>query len=329
MRVRILRSVSVVAVCCVWAAAVQAQTVLNLTLAHNASKGTSRAEAIGSFADAVKKRSGGRILIDVNPGAVIQEDRDVLLDMRSGRLDMSSFPQGRLAGAVPEVDALGLPFAFMSAKKVWDILEGPIGEELGEKIESNGMIVLAWMTNGARHITNSKKPITRPEDLRGLRIRTTGDKATIDMMVALGAQVVPIGYSYLDDALRIRYVDGQENSLSVIHLRKMHDVQKFIAVTNHNYSFSPLLISRVTWTRLSSDDRKMVRAAAQEAALLQRKLFDESEERILDEYRKMASITVTTPDATLFRAAVEKVWDSWELKPFGSFVRKLRAASIR
>lgn len=327
MNVRRFQYVSMLALCCVWLTSALAQTPLTLTLAHNASGGTPRAEAIARFADTVKDKSGGRLVIEANPGGAIQENRDVLLDLRTGKLDMSSYPQGRLASAVPEVDALTLPYAFLTAQKAWDVLDGAIGQELGAKIESQGMIVLAWMNNGARHFTSSKKPIRSPEDLRGLRIRTTGDKATIDMMAVLGAQVVPIGYSYLKDAVKTGYVDAQENSLNVMYLRKVHEEQKFITITRHNYTFSPLLISRTSWGRLSPGDREMVRAAARDAAVLQRKIFEDADNKILEEYRNMASITLTTPDPAPFRAAVAKVWDNWELKPFGAFVRKLRLAS--
>lgn len=304
-----------------------AQGQIRLALAHNASDKTPRAHATDEFARLVADRSGGRIVVDLNPGGKIDESLDVLLDLRTGKLDMSIYPHGTLASAVPEVDALGLPYAFPEPKKIWNMLEGPLGNDLAERIEIHGLIVLAWMSNGGRHFTNSKRPILKPEDMRGLRIRTTADKPIMDMMAALGGQAVPVSYGSLNDAIRIGYVDGQENSLNVIWQRKMHETQRFVAITNHRYSFAPVLISRAAWDRLSSADRKMVRGAAQEAAVLQRRLYDEAEERILEDYRKMPSVMISTPDTKPFRVATQKVWEAWELKPFGAFVKKLRAAS--
>lgn len=328
MRAYLFRCVLVLAACITCGApTVLAQGQIRLALAHNASAKTPRAEATVEFARFVGDRSGGRIIVDVNPGGKIEENLDVLFDLRTGKLDMSIYPHGTLASAVPEVDALGLPYAFPEPKNIWSMLEGPLGQELAERIEAHGLIVLAWMGNGGRHFTNSKRPILKPEDMRGLRIRTTADKSIMDMMAALGVQPVPVSYGSLNDAIRIGYVNGQENSLNVIWQRKLHETQRFIAITNHRYSFAPVLVSRAAWDRLSSGDRKMIRAAAQEAAVLQRKLYDEAEERILEDYRKMHAVTISTPDSTPFRVATRKVWEAWELKPFGAFVKKLRAAS--
>lgn len=325
---RLLYSAALFACILLWASSVTALEPLRLKLAHNAGAGTPRDHATAKLAGFVAERSSGRVVIDLNPGGAIRENLDVLLDLRTGRLDMSIYPHGTLASAVPEVDALGLPYAFTSSQQVWQILDGPLGHELGAKIEAHGMILLAWMTNGGRHITNGKRPIHKPEDMRGLRIRTTADKPIMDMMAALGAQVVPVGYDHLNNAMKIGYVDGQENSLSVIQRQKLDGNQKYIAITNHRYSFSPVLVSRAAWDKLSSEDQKMLRVAVQEAAVLQRRLYDEDENRILEAYRKTPSVVVTTPAPEPFRASVQKVWDSWQLKPFGAFVRKLRAASL-
>lgn len=303
-----------------------AQTA-KLALSHNAEAGTPRAVAALKFAELVSAKSGGRLAIDVNPGGKVGENLEMLTSLRAGTLDMSINFHGTLATVVPEVAAFSLPYAFSSPKKVWEILDGTVGQDLAEKIESQGLVVLTWMDGGSYHISNSKRPIMKSDDLRGLRIRTTSDKAMMDAMSAWGAQPTPISFNDLYDAVRGGYVDGQENSLVNFKQKKLHEVQKHLALTYHSYGLAPFLMSRPAWNKLSSDDRKAIKEAAQEAGVLQRKLSAEVEEKILDEYKKAGAIQITTPDPAPFKAATQKVWDSWELKPFGAFVKKLRAAS--
>lgn len=304
-----------------------AQTPVKLTLQHNAATGTPRADAALKFAELVKAKSGGRLNVEINPGGKLGENQEMLTDLRSGTLDMSINTHGTLASVVPEVAAFGLPYAFPSPAKVWEILDGDIGQELAKKTEAQGMVTLGWMDNGSRHISNNKRPISRPEDMRGMKIRTTSDKVMMDTITALGGIPIPINFSDLYDAMRIGYVDGQENPLTNFKQKKMHEVQKHLAITYHSYGLAPFLMSNQTWAKLSADDRKAIQAAAQEAVVLQRKLSDEVDDKILEEYKKNPAVAITTPDPTPFKAATRKVWESWELKPFGAFVKKLRAAS--
>lgn len=304
-----------------------AQAAMKLVLEHNAAAGTPRADAALKFAELVKAKSNGDITIEVNPGGKLGENMAMLSELRAGKLDMSINTHGTLASVVPEVAAFGLPFAFSSSAKVWEILDGPIGQDLGRKIEKEGMIVLGWMENGARHFTNNKRPIVKPEDLRGLKIRTSSDKAMMDMVMALGATPVPVSFSDLYEAVKVGYVDGQENPLTNIKQKKLHEVQKYITITNHSYGLAPFLMSRSAWDKLPSSDRKVIQAAAQEAVALQRKLSDEIDDKLLEEYKKMPAVQVNVVDPTPFKVATKKVWDTWELKPFGAFVKKLRTTT--
>ena len=304
-----------------------AQSPAKLTLSHNAEAGTPRALAAQKFAELVNAKSGGKLAVDVNPGGKVGENLEMLTSLRADKLDMSINFHGTLATVVPEVAAFSLPYAFSSPKAVWEILDGPVGQDLAEKIENQGLVALSWMDGGSYHISNSKRPIVKPDDLRGLRIRTTSDKAMMDTMSAWGAQPTPISFNDLYDAVKGGYVDGQENSLVNFKQKKLHEVQKHLALTYHSYGLAPFLMSKATWNKLSSDERKAVKEAAQEASVLQRKLSAEVEEKILDEYKKGGTLQISTPNTAPFKAATQKIWDSWELKGFGAFVKKLRNAS--
>ena len=305
--------------------AAQAQT--RLTLGHGAAPGNPRSEAALKFAELVKTRSGGKFTVDIGGPAQHGDEVAMLSSLATGKLDMSINSQGPSGLLVPEISALGLPYAFSSSAKALEALDGAIGEELAKKFEAKGMVLVAWMDNGIRQISNNKRPINKPQDVRGLRLRTTADKSTMDLVRSLEGTPVPINFGDLYVALQQGFVDGQENPLANIHSAKLHDVQKFISITNHKFEATPFFVSLTTWQRLSEEERSLLKDAAREAAALQRRLMAESDNRLLDEYKKMSSVQINNADIAAFKAATQKVWDSWELKPFGEFVRKLRAAS--
>ena len=309
------------------APSVLAETPIKLVLAHAVAPENPRAIAALKFADLVKEKSNGRITVQVAGASQLGDDLTMLSALRTGTLDMSINSQGPISSVLPELSALGLPYLFSSQAKAWELLDGPVGQELGKKLEPKNLILLAWMDNGIRQVSNNKRPITQPDDLKGIKLRTPADPATVDMFQAMGASTQQINFSELYMALQQGVVDGQENPLANIHAGKLHEVQKFISITNHKYEATPFVMSGITWGRLSSDDRALIKAAAQESTVLQRNLMAAADERLIVEYKKNPALQINYPDQALFKAATQKVWDSWEKKPFGDFVKNLRAAS--
>ena len=306
---------------------VLAQTPIKLVLAHAVAPENPRAIAALKFADLVKEKSGGRIAVQVAGAAQLGDDLTMLSALRTGTLDMSINSQGPIASVLPELSALGLPYLFSTQAKAWELLDGPVGQALAKKLEPKNLILLAWMDNGIRQISNNKRPITKPDDLKGVKLRTPADPSTVDMFQAMGASTQQINFSELYIALQQGVVDGQENPLANIHAGKLHEVQKFISITNHKYESTPFVMSGITWGRLSADDRKLIKEAAQEATVMQRNLMAAADEKLLAEYQKMPSLQVNIADQGPFKAATQIVWDNWEKKPFGDFVKTLRAAS--
>ena len=304
-----------------------AQSPVKLVLAHAVAPTNPRAIAALKFADLVKEKSGGRVTVQVAGGSQLGDDLTMLAALRTGTLDMSMNSQGPVSTVLPELSALGLPYVFSSQQKAWELLDGPIGDELGKKLESKNLVLLSWMDNGIRQITNNKRPITTPDDLKGVKLRTPADPSTVDMFQAMGASTQQINFSELYIALQTGVVDGQENPLANIHAGKLHEVQKFFSITNHKYESTPFIMSKITWSRLTEADQKLIKEAAKEATTLQRNLMAEADEKLMAEYKKMPSVQINFPDQAQFKAATQKVWDAWEQKPFGEFVKKLRAAS--
>ena len=303
----------------------QAQAV-KLTLGHGAAPGNPRHEASVKFADVVKAKSGGRIEVQVAPSAQLGDDAAMVTALRTGALDMSANSQGAVANAVPEYAAFGMPFMFSSAGQAFKVLDGPLGKELAEKSAEKGMVVLGYWDNGIRHMTNSRRPIAGVQDMKGLKMRTPPDTVLVDIMQALGAEAQQIKFAELYVALQQGVVDGQENPLMNIHASKLYEVQKNLALTGHQFQMTPLLMSKRSWDRLSEGDRKILIEAAGEATTLQRRLSQESDDKLLADL-KAKGVQVTNVDQAVFQKATASVTEKWLAGPIGPFVKKVLAAA--
>jgi tripartite ATP-independent transporter DctP family solute receptor len=299
---------------------------VKLTLGHGAAPGNPRHEAAVKMAEVVKAKSNGRIEIQVAPSAQLGDDAAMVTALRTGALDISANSQGAVANAVPEYAAFGMPFMFSSLEQVWKMLDGPLGKELADKTAEKGMVVLGYWDNGIRHMSNSKRPISKPEDLKGLKMRTPPDAVTVDIMQALGAEAQQIRFAELYVALQQGVVDGQENPLMNIHASKLYEVNKFISLTGHKYEMTPLLMSKRTWDRLSAGDRTILMEAAAEATQLQRRLSKESDDKLIADL-KARGVQINTVDKTPFAKATANVDDKWMATPIGPYLKKVIAAT--
>ena len=306
---------------------VRAQGQVRLTLGHGAAPGNPRSVAAERFAATLRERSNGRIETHVAGSAQLGDDAAMVTALRTGTLDMSVNSQGASSAVLPELAALGLPFLFPDAAAAYRVVDGPISEELGRRFEAVGLVSLGFWDNGTRHTTNSRRPITRPEDLRGLKIRTPPDPMTIDIFQALGAATQQINFGELYVALQQGVVDGQENPLANIHSSKLFEVNRFVSLTGHKWECNPFLVSRIAWGRLRPDDQRLVRDVAREAGTEQRRLAQEIDTRLLAEFRANSAVALNEVDGAPFRAATAPVAERWEARPFGDFVRRLRAAA--
>ena len=299
---------------------------IKLTLGHGAAPGNPRHEAAVKFADVLKAKTNGRIEVQVAPSGQLGDDAAMVTALRTGALDLSANSQGALANAVPEYAAFGMPFLFTNAAAAFKLLDGPLGKELADKSAEKGLIALGYWDNGIRHMTTSKKPISKVEDMKGLKMRTPPDTVLVDIMQSLGAEAQQIKFAELYVALQQGVVDGQENPVMNIHASKLYEVQKHLALTSHQFQMTPFLMSKRSWDKLGDADKKAVRDAAAEATALQRKLSQESEDKLLADL-KAKGVQVTTVDKAAFEKATANVDDKWAASPIGPYVKKVIAAA--
>jgi tripartite ATP-independent transporter DctP family solute receptor len=297
---------------------------LRLTFGHEQPPGNPRSLAADKFAELVKAKSGGAIEVSVAGSGQLGGDAAMLTSLRTGTLAISANSQGSTSALVAELAALGLPFLFTKSDDGVKILSGKIGDLLKPKFEAVGLIPIGWWDNGIRNITNSKRSITVPDDLKGLKFRTPPDPATIDIFQALGAATVQIPFPELYVALQQKVVDGQENPLTNINNSKLYEVNPFISLSAHKWECTPVLMSKMAWDRLDAKGKEIVLEAVAEATALQLAASNEANQKLEKDFRANPALTVNDVDIEAFRRQTASVFDAWEKKPFGAFVKDLR-----
>ena len=301
---------------------------LKLTFGHGAAAGNPRSLAAEKFAELVKAKSGGALEITLAGAGMLGDDAAMLTSLRTGALAISANSQGAVSTIVAELAALGLPFLFTKSADGVKVLSGKIGDQLKPKFDAVGLVPIGWWDNGIRHLSNSKRSIHVPADLKGLKFRTPPDPATIDIFQALGAATAQIAFSELYVALQQKVVDGQENPLNNIASAKIYEVNPFISLSAHKWECTPVLMSKMAWNRLDAKAKEIVMESMAEATSLQLGLSEESNLKLEKDFRANSALTVNDVDLAAFRKQTAPVFDKWVDKPFGAFVKDLRTTVL-
>lgn len=304
---------------------VQAQTV-KLSLGHGAAPDNPRHIASLKFAEIVKAKTNGQVEVTVSPSGQLGTDPALITAVRSGAVDITANSQGAFANVVPEYAAFGMPFLFADSPSAWKVMDGPVGKELADKTAEKGMVVLGYWDNGIRHMSNSKRPLNTPEDMKGLKMRTPPDAVTVDIMNAVGAQAQQIAFTELYVALQQGVVDGQENPLVNIRSAKLYEVNKFISLTGHKYEMTPFVMNKRSFDGLSETNKKAVMEAAAEATKLQRNLAQDADNKLEAELKSLGAL-INRSNKAAFEKATANVDDKWMASPIGAYVKKVIAAA--
>ena len=289
-------------------AAGKAEFTLKLGYGQNTS--SPRHITAEKFSKWVNEETKGRVKIDLFPNETLGTDKQMTEMAAVGTLDMVITAHGIAASYEPKLAVVELPFLFSSMDKVGALLDGPIGDELAKDLPSKGIRLLSYWDNGLRHITNSKRAIEKPDDLKGLKIRTPENKMTLGIFKALGASPAPLAWPEVYLALSQGVFDGQENPVVNIYTGKLQEVQKFISITNHKYESCPLIVSEKTWQKLPPDIQKIMKEGAVKFAGEHRKMNVDMEGKMLKELEEKG-MKVSKPNLDPFRAATKAVYDEW------------------
>lgn len=259
----------------------------------------SHPQTIGArkFAELADKKSHGRIKITVYPAAQLGSDQQMQAALRGGTQEFTVPSTATLANLVKEFGVIGLPFSFATEKQADAVLDGPFGQSLLAKLPEKDLIGLNFWENGFRNFTNSKRPITKAEDLVGLKVRTMQNNLYIDLFNGLGSNAVPMPVNELFTALETHAVDAQENPFTVVHAQKFYDVQKYLSTTGHAYDALVLVASKKFWDSLKPEDRAILQSAATEATVFERQTSRELNTKMRAELVKLGMQVNDVSDA--------------------------------
>lgn len=277
------------------------------------------------FADLVAQRSDNKMKVKVYPNASLGGEVAIISAMQGGIVEMSAVATSQLVGVIKDFSALDLPFLFSSEKEVDRVVEGPVGKTFLDKMPEKGLVGLSWFEHGFRNLTNSRRPVTKLEDIQGLKIRVEQNSVAIDTWNTLGANAVPMPFPELYGALEQKAVDGQENPYSTVDSAKFYEVQKYLSVTKHKYTPLVVTLSKRFWDQLSADEKKIIQDAAVEAAVYQRKANRDLSEQYLQSLKKVGMQINEIPAAELarMRAKVQPVVDKYSAQIGGTLVKDL------
>jgi TRAP-type transport system periplasmic protein len=223
------------------------------------------------FADAVEKASGGKMKVRAIGAAALGPDTQMQQALIGGAQEMMVGSTATLVGITREMALWDTPFLISNAKEADILLDGPIGEKIKDKLQEKGLVGLVYWENGFRNLTNSKRPVTKVEDLDGIKLRVMQNNVFLSSFKTLGANAIPMAFSELFGALETHTVDGQENPYNTILSSKFYEVQKYLTVTNHVYSPWIVLVSKKWWDQLSKAEQKVLMDAAKTSRDYERK----------------------------------------------------------
>jgi tripartite ATP-independent transporter DctP family solute receptor len=305
-------------------ASAQAQETMkmNISIGQNSHYGV----AIDAFAKEVEKRTGGRYKIQNFYSGALGAERESIEAVQLGTLDLTMTSTGPVPNFVPEVAILDIPFLFKDYAQARGTLDGPIGQDMLGKFQSKGIVALAWGENGFRHMTNNKRSVNAPDDLKGLKMRTMENPVHMQAYKAFGIIPTPMAFTEVFTALQQGTVDGQENPLSVISAAKFAQVQKHITLTGHVYSPALLLMNKGKWDKLSAADKQAFAESAKEAVKANRARIDEDEKRVVAELKAQGMTVVEVVDKGKFQTALEPTFAEFGKKFGQDNINKLKNA---
>jgi tripartite ATP-independent transporter DctP family solute receptor len=236
----------------------------------NGPEGHPAAAGMKKFAELVQAKSGGKMKVNLFFGATLGSDQAITTSIQGGTVEMSVMNSGILASLVKELAIFDFPFLFANEKESDAIVDGPVGKRMHKLLEDKGVVGLAYWELGYRHITNSKRALNKVEDIDGLKLRVIPNPINVDWVKALGANPTPMPFPEVYGGLESKAIDGQENPVAVIAANKFWEVQKYIALTNHQYNPQSVIFSKKVWDTYSAAERKIISDAAEEATKFQR-----------------------------------------------------------
>lgn len=265
---------------------------LVLRYAENQAQDYPTTQAAYKFAQLVEEKTNGRIHIDVYHGGQLGDEKAVIEQLQFGAIDFSRAALSLLSEFEKSLHVLQLPYLYKDSAQMWRVLDGDIGDNFLKSVEKAGLIGLSWYDAGARNFYNTKKPVTKLEDLKGMKIRVQESQLMMGMVSALGASATPMAYGEVYSGLQTGVIDGAENNWPSYDSVSHYEVAKYYVIDEHTRIPEMQMISKITWDKLSPEDQNIIRECAIESAKLERELWA-AKEKASEEKVKAAGSVVT------------------------------------
>ena len=263
-----------------------------LRYAENQPQDYPTTQAAYKFAEMVEQKTNGRIHIDVYYGAQLGDEKSVIEQLQFGAIDFTRVSISPLSEFDKSLNVLQLPYLYKDAAQMWRVLDGELGEKFLSNVSSSNLIGLSWFDAGARNFYNSKRPVTKLADLKGLKIRVQESQLMMGMVAAVGANATPMAYGEVYSALQTGVIDGAENNWPSYESTSHYEVSKYYVLDEHTRVPEMQMISKKTWEKLSPEDQKIIKECALESAKIERELWA-AKEKASEEKVKAGGAVIT------------------------------------
>ena len=289
-----------------------------ITIGHTFGETNMLHKGIVRFKELVEERSGGAITVTVYGNSALGSDAEMIQQVRRGSLDCQPISLPFVSGEYPQCGIDQLPFLFDSAEKAYAAYDGALGKAISDDVFTKLGIVKIGnvMGQGFREFTNNVRPIVTPDDMKGIKFRTTESAVRIAMFESCGASVITMALSELFTSLQNGAVDGQENPLSTIDSNGFFEVQKYLSLSDHIFVANFMVMNEAKWNSFTDEEKALLTEAWNEAAEYERGLLKDSTDTFLKKFEE-AGMQVNEVDKEAFVKAVQPVWDSY-IAQFGS-----------
>ncbi|XGA79896.1 TRAP transporter substrate-binding protein [Halomonas sp. CH40] len=298
---------------------------VTLRLAHVVNEQDGFHIAALKFEELVEARPDGKVDVEIYPNASLGDERTLLEGMQIGTVDMGVITNGPVANFVEEMAVFELPFLFPSNEAAYEVLDGPIGQELLDKLSEVNLKGLAYAERGFRNLTNSERAVNSPADLDGLRIRVMENPVYTDTFRELGANAIPMAWTEALTAMQQGTIDGQENPVNVIHSFDLNETQTHMTLSRHTYAPAIFVMGMPVWNQLPEAAQTVIEDAAQEAAEHERQMNAEMEADQLAALREAGMRINDSPDLGAFQEAVAPVYEKYG-EQFGDYLPRIQEA---
>ena len=318
------RLILIVCTCSIVQNCSQVKQTRTIKLAHGLDVNHSVHKAMVKMGEDLKEISGGKMQLEIYPSQQLGTERECIELLQIGSLDMAKVSVGVMENFAPLMKVFGLPYLFKDRAHSFQVLDGPIGEELLDEGIRYWIKGLAYYDAGSRSFYTKDKPVRTPDDLKGLKIRVMESVTAMDMVKSLGGSPTPISWGELYTSLQQGVVDGAENNPPSFYLSRHYEVCKYYALDEHTVLPDVLIIGTHIWNRLSDQEKAWLNQAVDASVAYQRALWAEAEKEALEEVQK-AGVTVIRPDKSIFSKEVESVYSEYEKdEAIGDLIERIK-----